>query len=219
MSDDGDHWQQIYTTPTDSDGGIDELTGLTGAGRYVRMQGLVRSSPYGYSLWEMEVYGTAAGPTNQPPSVATPASVVSSTTTTAALAVLGADDGGEANLTYTWSVAGKPAGAADPVFSVNGSNAARNTTATFSAGGTYTLLVTIRDAGGLTVTSTVDVTVAGPNLALGKVATSSSVENGGTAGGQRLRRQSRHAVVEPVQRQPVAPGRPRAPVTTSAGSR
>ena len=25
--------------------------------RYVRMQGVERALPYGYSLWEMEVYG------------------------------------------------------------------------------------------------------------------------------------------------------------------
>ncbi|MDB5337474.1 MAG: glucose dehydrogenase [Planctomycetaceae bacterium] len=177
VSDDGDHWEPIYTTPTDSDGGFDDLGGLHGAGQYVRMQGLERSSPYGYSLFEMEVYGTVPVPSNLPPTVGSPAHTVNITTTTAALNVLGADDGGESNLTYTWSVVGKPAGAADPTFSSNGTNSAQNITATFSAGGTYTLLATIQDAGGLTVTSTVDVTVAGPNLALGKLATASSAED------------------------------------------
>jgi CxxC motif-containing protein (DUF1111 family)/predicted lipoprotein with Yx(FWY)xxD motif len=33
---------------------------LSGTYRYVRMYGLFRSSPYGYSIWEMEVYGSPA---------------------------------------------------------------------------------------------------------------------------------------------------------------
>src|SRR5262249_29443981 len=125
--------------------------------------------------------GTPAGTGgNQAPIVATPASVVSSTATAATLAVLGGDDGGESALTYTWSVTAKPTGAADPTFSVNGNNAAKNTIATFAQTGTYTLLVTITDAGGLSTSSTVNVSAAGANvnLALGKTATSSGDEAG-----------------------------------------
>src|SRR5258706_3011143 len=56
-------WTNIYTTTT-GDGGVDDLTGLTGSGRYVRMNGTVRGTGYGYSLWEFEVYGTSGGATN-----------------------------------------------------------------------------------------------------------------------------------------------------------
>ena len=45
-------------------------------------------------------------------------------------------------------------------FSANGSNAAKNTTATFSKAGSYTFQVTVTDGGGLTVTSSVNVTVS-----------------------------------------------------------
>src|SRR5205814_900242 len=66
------------------------------------------------------------------PAVASPASAspdpVAATTTT--LSVLGADDGGESNLTYTWATIGTPPAAV--TFSANGTNAARDTTATFS---------------------------------------------------------------------------------------
>ena len=73
---------------------------------------------------------------------------------TVGLSVLGADDGGEANLTYTWAATALPSGAVTPTFSINTTNAAKNTTATFSmAGDTFT--VTITDAGGLTATSSV----------------------------------------------------------------
>jgi hypothetical protein len=55
-------WTTIYSTTT-SAGGIQDLTGLSGTGRYVRMYGTVRSGVYGYSLYEFEVYGTVAVPT------------------------------------------------------------------------------------------------------------------------------------------------------------
>ena len=79
------------------------------------------------------------------------------TAATTHLSVRGADDGGEAALTYTWSAIGD---APAPVtFSPNGSHAARNTTATFTKEGAYTLRVSIRDAVGKVVTSDVLVSV------------------------------------------------------------
>jgi hypothetical protein len=69
--------------------------------------------------------------------------------------VLGADDGGEANLRYTWTSSGPAA----VTFSTNGSNASKNAVATFSKAGSYTFVVTITDAGGLSVTSSVGVQV------------------------------------------------------------
>ena len=71
--------------------------------------------------------------------------------------MLGADAAGESTLTYTWATTGTPPAAV--TFSVNGSNAAKNTTATFSKAGNYSFQVTITDAGGLTATSSVNVTV------------------------------------------------------------
>ncbi len=76
---------------------------------------------------------------NPGPTVATVASANPSPATgkTANLSVLGADLGGESSLTYTWSVTSRPAGAAVPMFTVNTSNAAKNTT-TFTQAGNYT---------------------------------------------------------------------------------
>jgi len=94
---------------------------------------------------------------NAAPTVATPAAASPNpvTGTTSHLSVLGADDGGEANLTYTWSYTG-PSGV---TFSPNGTNAAKNSTATFTQAGSYTFTATIEDTGDLTATSTVTVTV------------------------------------------------------------
>ncbi|RYZ17398.1 MAG: discoidin domain-containing protein, partial [Myxococcaceae bacterium] len=50
------NWVALKTVDT-GDGGIDDWTGLTGVGRYVRMRGVQRATAYGYSLWEFEVYG------------------------------------------------------------------------------------------------------------------------------------------------------------------
>ncbi|GAA3388054.1 discoidin domain-containing protein [Streptomyces roseoviridis] len=64
VSDNGTGWRTVKTV-TGSDGGTDDLA-VSGTGRYVRMNGLVRSGGYGYSLWEFQVYGTD-GPTGPPP--------------------------------------------------------------------------------------------------------------------------------------------------------
>lgn len=55
VSDNGTSWSNVYST-TNSDGGIDDLA-INGTGRYVRMYGTTRANGYGYSLWELQVYG------------------------------------------------------------------------------------------------------------------------------------------------------------------
>jgi len=79
--------------------------------------------------------------------------------TSTLLSVLGGDDAGEANLTYAWTTTSLPSGASPPTFSANGSNAAKNSTATFHKAGSYTFQVTVTDGGGLSITSSVNVTV------------------------------------------------------------
>jgi autotransporter-associated beta strand protein len=94
---------------------------------------------------------------NLAPTVATAASAASIVTgTTVPLTVLGADDHGEPNLDYRWTAQGPAA----VTFSVNGTNAAKSSLATFTKAGAYTLTATITDSSGLTATSSVTVTVA-----------------------------------------------------------
>jgi hypothetical protein len=94
-----------------------------------------------------------------PPSIAVPATATPNpvTGTSTTLSVLGADDGGEANLTYTWTLTGTPPASVN--FSANQTNAAKTTVATFTTPGNYNFLVTVTDAGGLSATSAVQVTV------------------------------------------------------------
>jgi hypothetical protein len=112
-----------------------------------------------YDRWAIKINSTT---TNKAPTVATAAAASSSTvnSTTVTLSVLGADDGGESNLKYTWVATTLPSGASSPTFRANGTNAAKSTLVTFSAAGTYTFKVTIADTAGLTATSTVQVTVS-----------------------------------------------------------
>lgn len=74
------------------------------------------------------------------------------------LSALGSDNGVESGLTYTWSVLSAPAGAPAVSFGVNGTNAAKSTTATFGATGNYTLQALISN-GSTSVTTTTIVSV------------------------------------------------------------
>jgi len=99
-----------------------------------------------------DVVLTDNGPYVAAAALATPSPVTGTSTD---LSVLGSDEAGEAALTYVWSVTSVPPGAADPTFSVNDSNAAKITVATFTAAGTYVLEATITDPGGSSTTSSV----------------------------------------------------------------
>ncbi|WP_245656104.1 discoidin domain-containing protein [Microtetraspora fusca] len=65
---DGANWTTIHTT-TQGDGGVDDRTGLSGSGRYVRVLGTARGTSYGYSLYEVQVYGDAGASPSPSPSV------------------------------------------------------------------------------------------------------------------------------------------------------
>ena len=58
---DGTSWTTIHSV-LNSDGGVDDITSLVGRGRYLRVYGTRWASAYGYSIYEMEVYGPAVVP-------------------------------------------------------------------------------------------------------------------------------------------------------------
>ena len=55
-SNDGTNWTSIYSTTTGT-GGVQDLA-VSGSGRYIRVYGTQRGTPYGYSLYELAVNGT-----------------------------------------------------------------------------------------------------------------------------------------------------------------
>nr|WP_296063521.1 beta-1,3-glucanase family protein [uncultured Actinoplanes sp.] len=56
---DGNTWTTVYST-TNGTGGVQSIS-LTGSGRYLRLNGTSRATPYGYSLWEFQVFGSVTG--------------------------------------------------------------------------------------------------------------------------------------------------------------
>lgn len=56
-SSDNTNWTSIRTV-TNGDGGTDDLTGLSGTGRYLRVFGTARGTQWGYSLFEVQITAT-----------------------------------------------------------------------------------------------------------------------------------------------------------------
>lgn len=105
LSADGSTWDILYSTATGA-GGTQTLS-VDGSGRYVRLYGTGRATGYGYSLWELQVFGSvntaaACGTTNA--ALAKP--VTASSTESAGTPATAAVDG---NAGTRWSSA-----AADP---------------------------------------------------------------------------------------------------------
>ncbi|MFD5144810.1 discoidin domain-containing protein [Streptomyces sp. NPDC058401] len=59
LSTDGANWSTAYSTANGT-GGV-QTHDITGTARYVRVYGTQRTTGYGYSLWEFQVYGTTGG--------------------------------------------------------------------------------------------------------------------------------------------------------------
>ncbi|GAA0593401.1 alkaline phosphatase [Kribbella sandramycini] len=85
VSNDGTTFSTVKSL-TNQNGGTDDITGLSGTGRYVRIVGTKRGTAYGYSLFEAQVYGegSSTGDT-QAPTVPTGLASTGVTATTAGL--------------------------------------------------------------------------------------------------------------------------------------
>jgi len=58
-SNDNQNWT-VQKDVTNGTGGTADLSFPAVSARYIRMQGVTRATPYGYSIWEFEVYGQSA---------------------------------------------------------------------------------------------------------------------------------------------------------------
>ena len=168
VSADNLNWTSIYTTTTGA-GGVETLN-ITGTGRYIRMYGTQRTTTYGYSLYEFEVYGTVAANV--------PVTGVAVSPATASIFT-----GGNTQLTATVS----PSNATNGAITWSTSNASVATVnsaglVTGVAVGTATITATTVD-GGFTATSSITVTTPPTNIARNKPVTTSSNDGSGTAPG------------------------------------
>jgi hypothetical protein len=155
---------------------VNDHTGLSGSGRYVRIYGTARGTQWGYSIYELEVYG-ASGNVAPTANAGTDKSITLPTNTVS-LPGSGADTDGTI-ASYAWT---RISGPNTPT--ITGANTA---TASLSGliAGTYVYRLTVTDNGGLTGTDDVNVVVASApagNIALNKAVTVSSTENAGTPG-------------------------------------
>ena len=103
VSTDNTNWTTIYSTTTGT-GGVQNLTGLSGTGRYIRMYSTARATQYGDSLWEFQVFtsGTGGGTTCGTANVALNQPTTASSLENAGFTAAAATDG---NTGTRWSSA------------------------------------------------------------------------------------------------------------------
>jgi beta-glucanase (GH16 family) len=174
ISPDANTWTTMRTV-TGNTTLTNDHTGLSGTGQYVRIYATARGTAWGYSIFELEVYGTSS---NTPP-VANAGLDKSITLPTNSVTLNGS--GTDANGTisaYAWT---RVSGPNTPTMS--GANTA-NLTASGLVAGNYVFRLTVTDNGGATGSDDVNVVVnaAAMNLALNKVTNVSSTENAGSPG-------------------------------------
>ncbi|MER8236336.1 discoidin domain-containing protein [Streptomyces sp. NPDC094049] len=151
-SNDGTTWTDIYSTST-ADGGVDDLT-TAGTGRYVRLYGTTRGTPYGYSLWEFEVYGSpTTGGDTTPPSAP---GALRSTTTSAN------------SVSLAWNTSTDNTGVTGYDVFRDGTFAGTTTSTSYTDSGltgstTYSYTVKARDAAGNTSAGSAALTVTTPS--------------------------------------------------------
>jgi endoglucanase len=99
ISSDNNNWTPLRTV-TGNTALVNDYAGLSGSGRYVRVYNTVRGLPYGYSIYELEVYGSLV--TNPVSNLALNKSVTTSSVEAAGLEGGKAVDG---NATTRWASA------------------------------------------------------------------------------------------------------------------
>ncbi|MBN2485485.1 MAG: discoidin domain-containing protein [Bacteroidales bacterium] len=174
VSTDDQNWVSVYSTTTAS-GGIETHT-VNGTGRYIRMYGTARTTGWGYSLWEFEVYGLQGG--NIPP-VANAGADKSIILPLNSVTIAGSGTDSDGTIaSYLWVQVSGP----------NTANLSEQATPTLIASnlvqGTYQFRLTVTDNQGATASDEVNVTVNPPisdNIALNKPSFASSVSGANTA--------------------------------------
>ncbi|ADJ43688.1 alkaline phosphatase [Amycolatopsis mediterranei S699] len=149
VSDDGTSFTTAATVDT-GDGKIDDLGGLTARGRFVRFVGLTRATSYGYSFWEMQVFGTndSSGDTQAP---TTPAGLTAGTATATSVPL-------------SWGAATDNVGVTGYDVLRNGTAVATSATTSYTDTGltpntSYTYAVRARDTAGNTSPASTPITV------------------------------------------------------------
>lgn len=166
LSGDNTNWTTAFSE-TNGDGQIDDIS-LSASGRYLRIYGLTRGTQWGFSLWEIEVYGSSIGSGNQAPVARAGNDQIVSEGDMVTLDGSSSEDPDGSIMAYQWSEG----------------NTILATTAQFQnvfTTGMHTIQLTVTDNEGASATDYVVVTVNAdtqdnPNLALNKPVEVSSTE-------------------------------------------
>ncbi len=172
-------WTSSVTTYSQVEVAATSMTAFVGKNLRFRWR-LATDTGGTASTWNIDnVELVATVPENQSPTVVSTAAAAQTVTgSSTSLSALGADDGGETSLTYTWSTTAEMSSGVQ--FSANGTNAAKNVTATFSRSGVFPFTVTVRDVAGLSATNQISVTVVATPTQLQISPTSVVLESGQT---------------------------------------
>ncbi|WP_210490275.1 Ig-like domain-containing protein [Rufibacter aurantiacus] len=146
VSDDGITWNTIKDVVGNSTL-VNDHIGLEATGQYIRIYGTERALPYGYSIYELEVYGEENSvPENTPPTVAitSPSNTTFTAPASISLTASATDVNGTVALVEYFSGTTKLGEAISAPYTVTWTNVMP---------GTYVLIAKATDNGGLTATS------------------------------------------------------------------
>ncbi|MFK4083438.1 discoidin domain-containing protein [Kribbella sp. NPDC020789] len=149
ISDDGVTYSTVVAVDN-GDGNTDDLSGFTARGRYLKFVGLTRGTPYGYSFWELQAFGSTdtTGDTQAP---TVPTGLTAGTVTATSVAL-------------SWSPSTDNVGVAGYEVLRNGSPVGTTTSTSYQDGGltpdtSYSYAVRARDAAGNTSATSTAVAV------------------------------------------------------------
>lgn len=149
ISDDDEHWT-VMKTITGNTVLVNDHTDVSGEGRYIRIKGTTRGTPWGYSIYELEVYGQLA---NRGP-VVNAGSDITITLPESEVTIHGeASSANTEIIQYAWTMVSGPN---EPIF--NG-QATAELTASGLVEGVYLFRLAVTDGNDVTAFDDVKVTV------------------------------------------------------------
>jgi PKD repeat protein len=149
VSSNGSQWTTVATIGG-GNGGEDDIVFSAVDARYVRMYGTARTTPYGYSLFEAEVYGTEGDVNTPPNAVASGAPLSGDYPLNVQFSAAGSNDPDGTIAGYAWTFGDGTSGSGQSVSHV------------YSGAGSYQAVLTVTDNEGATDQASVNINVTDP---------------------------------------------------------
>jgi PKD repeat protein len=153
VSTDGESWTTVAVI-TGGNGGEDDIVFSDISARYVRMYGTERTTPYGYSLYEFEIYGAQQGENISPVAAITANPMSGESPLVVTFNGENSYDSDGSIVSYSWDFGDGTTG--------NGSEVAH----TYSLADSYSAILTVTDNEDATGQASVTIVVTDPNQCL-----------------------------------------------------